>query len=137
MIVVAIIGILASIALPRFADLIRKGHEGATKGNLGTLRSALSIYYADMQGTFPSDDLTSLTVNAKYVAAIPNSYAANYHGKASTVENNDDWGMGAILLMDNGRWMYWNWDAVGGKSKGDLWVACTHTDSKGKVWTTY
>jgi prepilin-type N-terminal cleavage/methylation domain-containing protein len=52
MIVVAIIGILASIAIPKFADLIRKSKEGATKGNLGSLRSALSIYYGDMEGTY-------------------------------------------------------------------------------------
>ena len=40
MIVVAIIGILAAIAIPKFADLIRKSNEGATKGNLGATRSA-------------------------------------------------------------------------------------------------
>ena len=50
MIVVAIIGILAAIAIPKFADLIRKSNEGATKGNLGSVRSALSIYFADNDG---------------------------------------------------------------------------------------
>ena len=34
MIVVAIIGILAAIAIPKFAELIRKSSEGASKGNL-------------------------------------------------------------------------------------------------------
>ena len=34
MIVVAIIGILASIAIPKFAELIRKAREAQTKGNL-------------------------------------------------------------------------------------------------------
>ena len=43
MIVVAIIGILASIAVPKFADLLRKSKEGQTKGNLGSLRSILNI----------------------------------------------------------------------------------------------
>ncbi|OGR49055.1 MAG: Tfp structural protein, partial [Elusimicrobia bacterium GWA2_66_18] len=32
MIVVAIIGILAAIAIPKFAELIRKSSEGASKG---------------------------------------------------------------------------------------------------------
>lgn len=53
MIVVAIIGILASIAIPKFADLIRKLQEATTKGNLGVLRSALSIYYVDNEGFYP------------------------------------------------------------------------------------
>ena len=43
MIVVAIIGILAAIAIPKFAELIRKSNEGASKGSLGSIRSALSI----------------------------------------------------------------------------------------------
>ena len=79
MIVVAIIGILAAIAIPKFAEMIRKSHEGATKGNIGSVRSALSIYYADMEGQFPSDDLTSLTVNGKYMSILPNIEAPNYH----------------------------------------------------------
>src|SRR5436190_656992 len=62
MIVVAIIGILAAVAIPKFANLIRKSQEGSTKGNLGSLRSAISIYYGDMEGQYPGD-LNSLTVD--------------------------------------------------------------------------
>ena len=54
MIVVAIIGILSAIAIPKFADLIRKSNEGATKGNLGAVRSAITIYYGTNAGLFPS-----------------------------------------------------------------------------------
>lgn len=53
MIVVAIIGILAGIAIPRYMNFIRRSREGATKGNLGAVRSALNIYYSDMNGIFP------------------------------------------------------------------------------------
>jgi prepilin-type N-terminal cleavage/methylation domain-containing protein len=53
MIVVAIIGILAAIALPKFADMIEKSREGSTKGNIGALKSANSIYYGDQQGVWP------------------------------------------------------------------------------------
>ena len=34
MIVVAIIGVLAAVAIPKFADMLEKSREGATKGNL-------------------------------------------------------------------------------------------------------
>jgi general secretion pathway protein G len=54
MIVVAIIGILAAIAIPRFAQMLEKSREGATKGNLGSLKSAASIYYGDQQGIWPT-----------------------------------------------------------------------------------
>ena len=53
MIVVAIIGTLSAIAVPKFASLVRKSQDGATKGNLGRLRSAMSIYYSDMEGYYP------------------------------------------------------------------------------------
>src|SRR5260370_37796306 len=54
MIVVAIIGILAAIAIPRFAQMLEKSREGSTKGNLGSIKSAASIYYGDTQGVWPT-----------------------------------------------------------------------------------
>ncbi len=44
--VIAIIGILAAIAVPKFVDLSRSAKEGAAKGGLGAIRSALAIAYA-------------------------------------------------------------------------------------------
>ncbi|MDD5755984.1 MAG: prepilin-type N-terminal cleavage/methylation domain-containing protein [bacterium] len=54
MIVVAIIGILAGIAVPRYMNFIRRSRESATKGNLGAIRSALNIYYSDLEGIYPA-----------------------------------------------------------------------------------
>src|ERR1700730_3653945 len=71
MIVVAIIGILAAIAIPKFSQLITKSNEANTKGNLGAMRSALSIYYGDMEGWYPTDSLTTLTTSSKYLSTIP------------------------------------------------------------------
>src|SRR5215469_2312760 len=88
MIVVAIIGILAAIAIPKFASLIRKSNEGASKGNLGSIRGALSIYYGDLEGQYP-DDMTSLTISGKYLASIPNAKAPNYHPDTSSVYNSN------------------------------------------------
>jgi type IV pilus assembly protein PilA len=62
MIVVAIIGILAAIALPKFADMIEKSREGSTKGNAGALKSSNAIYYGDQQGIWP----TTLASVSKY-----------------------------------------------------------------------
>jgi len=71
MIVVAIIGILAAIAIPKFADLINKSKEGATKGALSSVRSALQVYYGDNEGWFPADNLAILIQDAKYINEIP------------------------------------------------------------------
>ena len=54
MIVVSVLLILTSIAVPKFMNLIRLSNEGATKGSLGSIRSALDIYFADTEGIFPA-----------------------------------------------------------------------------------
>lgn len=45
-IVIAIIGILAALALPKFIDLSGESKVAATKAGLGTLRSVLATRYA-------------------------------------------------------------------------------------------
>jgi len=127
MIVVAIIGILAAIAIPKFADLIRKSNEGSTKGNLGAVRSALSIYYGDMEGYYPMN-LASLTASGKYMSAIPKAKTPSYHMDTAGVTN-------ASATSDVGGWLYNN--VAADPNYGTLWVGCTHTDSKGSVWTAY
>jgi prepilin-type N-terminal cleavage/methylation domain-containing protein len=130
MIVVAIIGILAAIAIPKFADLIRKSNEGATKGNLGALRSAVSIYYGEQEGMFPSDTLAILIVNGKYIKEIPPCYTPNYHTSNNVVVN-------LTSATDTGQWGYNNNPAGGGKQYGDVWVNCTQTDTKSSTWALY
>jgi general secretion pathway protein G len=129
MIVVAIIGILATIAIPKFAELMRKSAEGASKGNLGSVRAALGIYYGDLEGVYP-DQLAALTIGGRYLSAIPSAKTPNYHADTS-VEGN-----GLFTAADGaGGWWYDN--VIGDANAGSLKVNCTHTDTKGTIWTTY
>ena len=130
MIVVAIIGILAAIAIPKFAELIRKSGEGASKGNLGSIRSSLSIYYGDMEGQYPAQ-IAGLTVAGKYLATIPLAKTPSYHSDSSAETD----GSMATIQTDGGGWGYNN--VVGDTNMGNMLVRCTHTDTKGSVWTTY
>src|ERR1700685_25189 len=82
MIWVDTIGILAAIAIPKFASLIRKSGEGASKGNLGAIRSSLSIYYGDMEGQYPAQ-LAALTISGKYLSSVPLAKTPNYHSDSS------------------------------------------------------
>ena len=137
MIVVAIIGILAAIAIPKFAELIRKSGEGASKGNLGSIRSALSIYYGDMEGQYPAS-LTGLTISAKYLAALPVAKAPNYHADSSAVDVLPG---GCVVVnwdineFASGGWVYC--DAPADPGYGGMIINCSHTDSKGSVWSSY
>src|SRR5947209_138643 len=73
MIVVAIMGVLASIVMPKFADMVVRAKEAAIKGQLGAVRSALSIYYSDTEGGTPIGFSYSLNTALvpKYIQAIP------------------------------------------------------------------
>jgi len=130
MIVVAIIGILAAVAIPKFAQLVRKSNEGACKGNLGSIRSTLSVYYGDMEGQYP-DYLHALTMNGKYLAALPTVQAPNYH----PANTNEQIYRISPAVDDSGGWKFD--DLAGDVSYGAVFVNCTHTDTKGSVWTAY
>src|SRR4051794_7515223 len=84
MIVVAIIGILAAVAIPKFADMLRKSKEGATKGSLTNLRSALTIYISDNEGLSPdlgpNGNLANTAVIVpQYINSIPTAKLGAYH----------------------------------------------------------
>ncbi len=143
MIVIAIIGILAAVAIPKFAELIRKSAEGQVKGNLGAMKSALSIYYADMEGYYP-DDVNSLTINGKYLTQISSVKIPDYHPSTTAIRHNwttNPFGCSANML-NTGEWIYWNERGSACAlsayhTLGEFWVACSHTDTKGSVWSNY
>jgi prepilin-type N-terminal cleavage/methylation domain-containing protein len=133
MIVVAIIGILAAIAIPKFAQVLRASKEGAGKGNLGSIRSALSIYYGDQEGAYPTDNLASMTTNGKYLATIPPAETPDYHANNAAVDATLPNSLAAP--GDTGGWAY---EATSGDANmGTVLVNCTHTDSKGTTWSRY
>lgn len=68
-IVVAMIGILASIAMPALKDMPRRAQESVLKTNLRTLREVIDQYYGD-KGRYPAT-LQEL-VESKYLRQVPN-----------------------------------------------------------------
>ncbi|MEK6544671.1 MAG: type II secretion system protein [Elusimicrobiota bacterium] len=135
--VVAIIGILSAIALPKFADLVKKAKEGKSKGNMSTVRSAINIYYGDSDGIFPFDDLASLTANQKYIKEVPALVIPIFaeegnpgHGETQTVSAQTTFSSAA----DTGQWGYVN--NTTDANWGHFWVLCSHNDSKSVAWNT-
>lgn len=49
MIVIAIIGILASLAIPQYASYRKKSYNSAAQSDLRNVKSILDVYYADRQ----------------------------------------------------------------------------------------
>ncbi len=132
MIVVAIIGILAAVAIPKFADMLRKSKEGATKGSLTNLRSALTIYVSDNEGITPltyssAADYTGAVLTTvmtpKYMEIIPTAKLGTYHQDTNTISSCTAIAKNSTMSDANG----WNYTQFSG---GSFWVNCSHTDTK-------
>ena len=142
MIVVVIIGILAMVAIPKFSDILRKSKEGSTKGSLTNLRSALSIYITDNNGSSPlqnsvnptPEELTRALV-PKYITAIPMVRLGENHPDSATIRistySDAAQDLAASPAFDNSGWVYSN--SGGGK----WWISCSHKDTKGNPIYTW
>jgi len=134
MIVVAIIGILAAIAIPRFAQMLEKSREGSTKGNLGSIKSAASIYYGDTQGTWPTtlsafssysfskylDNISPVKVTGAFVAGASSPSGAKVTMTAQS----------SVPTASGTGWLY-------DSAFGNCYVNSTVKDSKGIPYSFY
>jgi general secretion pathway protein G len=128
MIVVAVLGVLVSVGVHEYQTVVLKAHEASTRGNLATLRSALSIYYGDNYELYPLDNLTSLASDTKYLAFIPLVKTPPHHGDSSAVTPE-------TTASDTGQWSYDNVQTDA--NWGHIEVGCLHADSRTQVWTSY
>lgn len=77
-VVIAIVGILAAVAMPKLKDVPRKANEAVLKTNLHTLRDVIDQHYGD-KGRYPAS-LEAL-VEGGYLRKIP----------ADITKRNDTW----------------------------------------------
>ena len=134
MIVVAIIGILMAIAIPRFAQMLEKAREGSTKGVLGSMKSAASIYYGDNGGIWPTtlqtatvysfsrylDTISAVKVTGSFVAG-----ATSPAGPLVTMTL-----FGSVPTASGSGWLY-------DSTSGTVYVNSTVKDSKTLPYSYY
>lgn len=117
-------------------DFLAKRIEGETKGNLGTLRSTLNIFYSDCDGVYPRFDLSRVLV-PKYIKMIPNCEISGHHKKTNEVViilNSENKEL-KDFIKDTGKWLYMA--DPQNSSWGDIMIDCTHTDKNGQKWSEY
>jgi type II secretory pathway pseudopilin PulG len=138
MITASIIGILAMIAIPKFAGLILKSKEASAKGNLGAVNGAINIFYADTEGTMPpmapdGDEYTFRdTLVPRYIDALPIIQIPQHPGGVRDTASNSACGD----FHYNIGWTYC-YQMGGGTDVGRARISCTHTTSTGESWTTF
>ncbi|MCK4573964.1 MAG: prepilin-type N-terminal cleavage/methylation domain-containing protein [candidate division Zixibacteria bacterium] len=83
-IIIVILGILAAVAIPKYQDLSSEAKEAAARSTLGSLRSGITIFYANQAVTtgtasWPSlaDLETSGTVMEQTIPQNPYQTSAN------------------------------------------------------------
>lgn len=112
---------LAALARPMFTGIVRKSTEGAAKGKLGAIRSALDHFKHD-RGASPAD-ISELTAGGKYLTVIPAARIPDYHEATAAVAVADK-------PNDAGGYFY-------DPKTGTIRINCTHTDTRGSSWDAY
>ncbi|MBI2789342.1 MAG: hypothetical protein HYX59_11725 [Elusimicrobia bacterium] len=121
------LGLVAALFLSACGLYPKEQETSSPKGNLGSIRSALSIYYGDLEGQYP-EDIAALTIAGKYLNSIPAVGPLGNHPASSSSRFG-------TKPTDEGGWLYNN--VVKDANVGNIMINCTHTDVKGSVWASY
>ncbi len=125
MIVVAIIGILAAIAIPAYRDYTIRAQVSEGLNLTGACKAAVTEYYQD-QGVFPADNVTAgleaaANIRGKYttqVAVLANGVCAATYGNEANANIT-----GAVLSMtptNNAGSV--SWDCTGAAPLVNKWL---------------
>ena len=110
--------------------IFRAGTESQNLGNLGNLRSAVMIFHDDAK-RYPADP-AELLIGGKYLSKISLSETCS-HRRSDAIQLMSSPDFAAGRFADSGGWAY----VTSGPSAGSVFVNCTHTDTRGSVWTSY
>ena len=143
-IVIAILGILALYALPKYQGIVEQARSSEAKAQLGSFRSALGIYYAKNHGVYPDYN----TVNAGAIFAndqVPEVEITTPNGSvqrsAAIKEGNGNGNaMDDVSASDNsGGWVYDDGSSVTpAYSKADVRLNSAAADpATGTPWYQY
>ena len=134
-IVIAILGILASLGVVKYVALSEKAREAATKSNLMAIRSAIAIYYGDREGVWP--DVLGTTANyafSNYLEVIPPVVAKHSGVGSGTVEspsgNSIYHTTNENITATGTGWRY-------SRLTGHIFVNSSVTDSQGVPYSAY
>jgi len=141
----AILGIVAALAYPKIQGIREKTREAATRANISAIKAAISIYYGEHEGIWP----TTLDVKDKtpgygfgnYLSAMPKVLVTHpsdpskspegskvtYKSFADepSLENSESYGTG------------WRYDGIGQSNTGRIWINSSYSDTNGVSYTTY
>ena len=129
MIVMAIVGLLVAVAVPKYGNLLEKANLGATMGNLSSLRSAVSIYYGTYMSLPTSLDPEECAEMRDVINGDMPYVKAKYPPASPPYGNNVTTGSG--LPTETGTGWYYN------TAKGDVRINSTALSIKAVSYSYY
>jgi MSHA pilin protein MshA len=113
--IIVILGILAAVAIPKYQDLSSEAKEASARSALGSLRSGITIYYANQAVTTGTATWPSLadvaTVGNVMAQAIPkNPYQTDTNAPDSIVTGVTK----GVVVGTRGGWAY-------NAASGEIW----------------
>ena len=102
MIVIAIIGILAAIAIPRFSNATNSANVAKAQADLSTLDSAITVYLAANPSGVPTAGSTGNLVTDGYLASWPAPPTSDVNTKAGNVTKNTAYTISGGSTTTNG-----------------------------------
>ena len=124
LIVVIILGILAAIVLPKFANASDDARRGVLGSTLHALRSQIELYmlqHGDQRPALATSDWTPLTQQSTYLGQTCGPYIPN-------VPRNPLNGFSDILIV--------NADVLGGDAVAQANTGFIYNSINGKLWAT-
>lgn len=114
-IIIVILGILAAVAIPRYQDMSSEAREAQCRAMLGSLRSGVTIFYANQAvttGTAAWPNLVQLsTVGTVMAQSIPpNPYQTETNAPDSIVTGVTK----GVIVGTRGGWAY-------NETTGEIW----------------
>ncbi len=115
-IIIVILGILAAVAIPKYQDLSSEAKEAAARSSLGSLRSAITIFYANQAvktgtATWPPMD----SLRAAGVVMAQNLPANPYQVASSAPDSVVTGVTKGVIVGARGGWAY-------NPTTGEIWL---------------
>jgi prepilin-type N-terminal cleavage/methylation domain-containing protein len=106
-IILVALGILAAVAIPRYADITDESRLSACKGALGGLRSAISVYYANQAVTTGTPTWPSITDVQTAGVVMEHAIPANPYQAAANAPDSIVAGVTkGVVVGTRGGWAY-------------------------------
>ncbi len=139
-IVIAILGILALYALPKYQGLIKEARSSEAKAQLGSVRSALGIYYAKNHGVYPAALDGTLFANGAVPDVEVTVSGSVVRSNAVANAATEDGVVTETEVTNAGGWIYDNGSALTPPyTKADVRINSTDEDPAypGNYWYEY